>query len=203
MQQAQRRILEEQYAANPPAKASRGSAAGVPPAAAPRQAIKCAAPPAPEKIPEAVTALEVEMKAVAPEPEAVAVAALERPPAAAEAEAADAGAGESPAAAAQAEADVPDGGGGAQVRTGEHSHPAENVWKCQGKSVKNSWKSFRFDGRVWVFAEEQLCCGGTNMLAGGGGGMLGVRQKEQHVLFNKEVERERERDGGIAPPPPP
>lgn len=114
MQQAQRRILEEQYAANLPAKASRGTAASVPPAAAPRQAVKCAAP-TPEKIPEAVTALEVEMKAVAPEPEAAAT--LDQSPAAAEADAADTAAGDPPvvAEAAEAQADVPDAQADAQV----------------------------------------------------------------------------------------
>lgn len=131
LQQTQRRILEEQYAANPPAKASRGSATGVPPAAAPRQAVKCAAP-APERIPEAVTALEVEMKAVAPEPEAVAV--LEGPPAAAEADTAAAVAGEPPAAAAaKAEADVPEGGASAQVRPQKVHTLLKNVRKYQEK----------------------------------------------------------------------
>lgn len=115
VQQAQRRILEEQYAANPPAKASRGTAASIPRAAAPRQAVKCAAP-TPEKIPEAVTALEVEMKAVAPEPEAAATT-LEQSPAAAEADAADTGAGDPPvvAEAAEAQADAPDAEAHAQV----------------------------------------------------------------------------------------
>lgn len=35
--------------------------------------------------------------------------------------------------------------------------------------------------------------------ARGGGGTRGVRQKEQLVPFNKEVEKERERNGGITP----
>lgn len=127
LQQTQRRILEEQYAANPPAKASRGSVTGVPAAAAPRQAVKCAAP-TPERIPEAVTALEVEMKAVAPEPEAV--AALERPPA----DAAAAVAGEPPdAAAAKAEADVPEGGASAQVRPQNVHTLLKNIQKYQEK----------------------------------------------------------------------
>lgn len=141
VQQAQRRILEEQYAANPPAKASRGTAAGVPPAAAPRQAVKRAAP-APEKIPEAVTALEVEMKAVSPK----AVAAFEQSPTAAEAGAADTGAGDPPvvAEAAEAQAGVPDTEADAQVRKENcntmlkmwgRQHPA---WRQRQEMDKNS-----------------------------------------------------------------
>lgn len=52
LQQAQRRALEEQHAANPPVKASPGIAVSVPPAANPKKAAKTAAP-APQKIPEA------------------------------------------------------------------------------------------------------------------------------------------------------
>lgn len=109
-QQAQRRILEEQYAVKPPAKASRGPAASLPPVAAPQQAVKCIAPD-PEKIPEAVTASEVEMKAVALEPEG-------QSPTAAGAGAADTGGGDPPAdaEAAEAEADVADTEADAQVR---------------------------------------------------------------------------------------
>lgn len=170
MQQAQRRILEEQYAANLPAKASRGTAAGVPPAAAPRQAVKCTAP-TPEKIPEAVTALEVEMKAVAPEPEAAA-ATLERSPAAAEADAADTAAGDPPVAAeaAEAQADVPDAEADAQVseenfnstlKTCRRQRPAwpqsQEMDEDSSSAEKSSdcRKSFTFDGRVWLFVGEQ------------------------------------------------
>lgn len=123
LQQAQRRILEEQYAANPPAKASRGTAASVPPAAASRQAVKCTAP-TPGKILEAVTTSEVISKAVTPGPEAA--AALERSPTEVQAEAADVGAGETPVATEtaeaapeatpEAEAVLPDTEAGTQVR---------------------------------------------------------------------------------------
>lgn len=102
LQQAQRRILEEQYAANPPAKVIRGTSASVPPAAATRKAVKCAAP-ATENIPEAVTAVEVVTKSVAPEPEVV--AASEHSPKEAEAEAAGAGAEDPPVVAEAAEAE--------------------------------------------------------------------------------------------------
>ncbi|XP_056889433.1 fibrous sheath CABYR-binding protein-like isoform X2 [Takifugu flavidus] len=122
--QAQRRILEEQYAANPPAKASRGTGASVPPAAASR--LKCTAP-APQKILEAVTTSEVISKPVTPEPEAAAAAAS---PTEVQAEAADVGAGETPVATETAEAEseatpeaeaaLPDTEAGTQV-----SSPAE------------------------------------------------------------------------------
>lgn len=145
LQQTQRRILEEQYAANPPAKACRGSAAGAPPAAAPRQAVKRAAP-APQKIPEVAGALEVEATAVAPE----AAAASEPSPTA------DTGAEEPPvvAEAAEAEAEEPETEAEAQVRK-ENSSAAPELEKA--------FKKLRFAGRDQVLVEKQLkrCQGQT------------------------------------------
>lgn len=75
LQQAQRRALEEQHAANPPVKASPGIAVSVPPAATAKKAAKTAAP-TPEKIQEAipiavpiVESPEVELKPVVKEPD--------------------------------------------------------------------------------------------------------------------------------------
>lgn len=158
LQQAQRRILEEQYAANPPAKASRGTAASVPPGAASRQAVRCTAP-APEKILEAVTTSEVTCKPVTPEPEAA--AALEQSPTEVRAEAADVGAGEAPVATEtaeaecvappEAEAEPPDTAAGPQVRKVK-CLVASSVARRLRKELKAA--VLQEELPVWVFVEE-------------------------------------------------
>lgn len=195
LQQAQRRILEEQYAANPPAKASRGTAASVPPAAASRQAVKYTAP-APGKILEAVTTSEVISKAVTPGPEAA--AALERSPTEVQAEAADVGAGETPVATEtaeaapeatpEAEAVLPDTEAGTQVR----NQKCPVAWLKGRRRQRPGWregqervKSSSSAGSSQV-AERAACsglCGGAvKMLWGSngpGGGWDGGSEAER------------------------
>lgn len=162
LQQAQRRILEEQYAANPPAKASRGTAASVPPGTAPRQAVKCTES-AHEKIPEAVTALEVIMKPVTPEPEAA--TALEQPPTEAQVEAADVGAEDTSVATEAADAEVtpeaeavlPEAG--TQVRSEKNvtrlkSHRRQKVRKELKPALWQEAVRLQKELPVWVFVEE-------------------------------------------------
>lgn len=182
MQQAQRRILEEQYAANPPAKASRGTVASVPPAAASRRAVKCTAP-APEKILEAVTASEVISKPVTPEPEAAAVAAaLELSPTEVQAQAADVGAGETPVATETAEAEpeatpeaeaaLPDTEAGTQVRK-EKAARAPQGWRGGQERVKSSSGAGSRQA-----AEPAAClglCGGAVKMLWGSNGPGGGR----------------------------
>ncbi|KAL3975498.1 hypothetical protein ACER0C_021384 [Sarotherodon galilaeus] len=73
--QAQRRALEEQHAANPPVKASRGIAVSAPPAGTTKKAAKAPPPaPAPEKISQAIPAVIPTVETPKLEPKAEPVA---------------------------------------------------------------------------------------------------------------------------------
>lgn len=156
LQQAQRRILEEQYAANPPAKASRGTAASAPPPAASRQPVKCTAP---LKILEAVTTSEVIRKAVTPEPEAAAALGAGETPVATETARAE------PEATPEAEAVLPDPEAGTQVRKEkrlaarlEGRRRRRPEWREGQERVKAAvlQEAVRLQKElpVWVFVEE-------------------------------------------------
>lgn len=71
--QAQRRALEEQHAANPPVKASRGIAVSAPPVGTTKKAAK-APPPAPEKISQSIPAAAPTVETPKLEPKAEPVA---------------------------------------------------------------------------------------------------------------------------------
>lgn len=73
LQQAQRRALEEQHAANPPVKASRGIAVSAPPVGTTKKAAK-APPPAPEKISQSIPAAAPTVETPKLEPKAEPVA---------------------------------------------------------------------------------------------------------------------------------
>lgn len=77
LQQAQRRALEEQHAANPPVKASRGIAVSAPPAGTTKKAAKAPPPapaPAPEKISRSIPAAVPTVETPKLEPKAEPVA---------------------------------------------------------------------------------------------------------------------------------